>query len=72
VGQEPHRWPAWLLALVVAWLLTAMILLLCSRLSRLLGDNVMSALQSLMGLILTTIAIEMGLQGLRIFLAGSS
>ena len=46
------------------------VLLLCDRIRRLLGDSVVSALEKLMGLVLTAIAVEMILAGLkRYFLA---
>ena len=45
-------------------------LLLCERIRRLIGDSVVSAVEKLMGLVLTAIAVEMILAGLkRYFLA---
>jgi len=35
------------------------VLVLCDRIRRLLGDSVVSALEKLMGLVLTAIAVEM-------------
>lgn len=64
-GQEPHRWMEWVVSLLLAWLLTSIVLLLSSKLDRLLGERGVSALQHLMGLILTALAVEMFLQGLR-------
>jgi MarC family membrane protein len=64
-GQEPHRWREWVAALLFAWLVTSGILLLSAKLDRVLGEKGMSALQHLMGLILTAVAVEMFLQGLR-------
>ena len=64
-GQEPHRWPEWMVSLLLAWILTSIILLLSARLDRLLGEKGMSAVQHLMGLILTALAVEMFIQGLR-------
>ncbi|MEW6670973.1 MAG: MarC family protein [Thermodesulfobacteriota bacterium] len=65
MAREPHRWPEWLLALLIAWIAAAIILLLSARLNRLLGERGLLALQRLMGLILTTIAVEMFVTGLQ-------
>ena len=64
-GQEPHRWHEWVASLLLAWISTSIILLLSARLDRVLGEKGMSALQHLMGLILTALAVEMFIQGLR-------
>ena len=40
-------------------------LLLCDRIRKLLGDSVVSALEKRMGLLLTAIAVEMILAGLK-------
>jgi MarC family membrane protein len=63
-GQDPNRWPEWLIALLLAWLVTSIILLLSTRLDRILGQRGLTALEHLMGLILTAIAVEMFLQGI--------
>jgi MarC family membrane protein len=64
-GQEPHRWPEWTVSLFLAWIATSTILLLSARLDQILGEKGMTALQHLMGLILTAVAVEMFMQGLR-------
>ncbi len=64
-AQEPHRWLEWVMSLLSAWILTSIILLFSSKLDRVLGEKGMSALQHLMGLILTGLAVEMFIQGLR-------
>ena len=64
-GQEPHRWREWVVSLFLAWILTSIILLLSARLDQVLGEKGMNALQQLMGLILTALAVEMFIQGLR-------
>ena len=64
-GQEPYRWHEWVVSLLLAWLLTSCILLLSAKLDRVLGEKGMSALQHLMGLVLTALAVEMFIQGLR-------
>ena len=69
VSREPSRWPAWLGALTVAWVLSAVILMLGGRLSRLLGQKGLVALERLMGLLLVAVAVQMLLEGLRVALA---
>jgi len=63
VTQEPARWPEWLMALTCAWLVNAVILLSLGGLSRILGKRGLTALQRLMGMILTAIAVQMLLTG---------
>ena len=64
-AQDPGRWLEWLAALLAAWVAASGILLLSSNLDRLLGARGLTAMQRLMGLLLTTIAVEMFIQGLR-------
>lgn len=52
-------------ALVIAWLISSLILLASSRISNLLGKQGLAALERLMGMILTTIAIQMLLTGIQ-------
>jgi len=66
--RDPGRWPLWLMALVCAWIATAIILLASNSLSEVLGDRVLQAMERLMGMLLTIIAVEMFLSGLRQFL----
>ena len=47
------------------------VLLLCQRIRKLLGDSVVSALEKLMSLVLTAIAVEMILTGLKLYFARS-
>ncbi len=63
-SQEPSRVLEWLLALVCAWLLSTVILLFASNLHRLLGARMLVALERLMGMLLTTIAVQMFLTGI--------
>ena len=64
MSEDPARWPLWLLALILAWAATAMILLAASRLSRMLGRRGLIALERLMGMVLTALAVEMFLRGI--------
>jgi small neutral amino acid transporter SnatA (MarC family) len=63
MSREPEKWPIWLAALTVAWLATAVIVLLGSRLSAYLGERTLIALERLTGMILVAIAVQMFLTG---------
>lgn len=56
-------------ALTLTMALSTLILVFADRIARLLGSRVMTAAERLMGLILTAIAVEMFLQGIREFLS---
>ena len=64
-SRQPDRVMAWAGALTCAMAVSGAVLLLCERIRRLLGDSVVSALEKLMGLVLTAIAVEMILAGLK-------
>lgn len=65
MAREPSRWLEWLLSLVCAWIISGAILLSADCLSRVLGNKVLTAAERLMGLILTTVAVEMFVTGFR-------
>jgi len=62
-GQDPSRWLDWLAALLLAWSISSVILMVSARLDRLFGERGLTALQHLMGLILTALAVEMFIEG---------
>ena len=64
-SRQPDRVMSWVGALSCAMLVSGAVLLLCERIRRLLGDSVVSAIEKLMGLVLTAIAVEMILAGLK-------
>jgi multiple antibiotic resistance protein len=68
MNQEPERWPEWLSALVLAWLLTGLIILASSALAKSLGKRVLIAIERLMGMLLVALAIQMLMTGVRQFL----
>jgi multiple antibiotic resistance protein len=68
-SREPDRWPAWLLALLLAWLATGVVLFFASGFARLLGSRGLIAVERLMGMLLVVVAVEMILSGLRLYLA---
>lgn len=69
VSRDPARWPHWLTAITVATLVTLAILVAAERVSRWLGPRGIMAMERLMGLILTAIAIQMLLSGIGSFIA---
>lgn len=66
VGQHPERKPEWLLALFLSSIAASAILLLATRLIPLLGERGLCAIERLMGLLLTAVAVEMFLGGIRL------
>jgi len=65
MAREPARWPAWLLALTIAWAVSGVILMYSTALTRLLGAKLLLAIERLMGLVLVTVAVEMFIKGIR-------
>lgn len=68
MSREPARWPAWLLALLIAWTASSIILLFASGLRRHLSDRGLIAVERLMGMVLITVAIQMLLTGVGQFI----
>jgi multiple antibiotic resistance protein len=64
MARRPSRWPQWLAALTVAWLASCIILVAAGGISRVLGKRGLLAVERLMGMLLTTIAVEMFVDGL--------
>ena len=69
-SRQPERLLHWAAALTVAIGVSAAVLLGADRIRRLLGDSVVLAMEKLMGLVLTAIAIEMLLAGLKHYFLG--
>ena len=69
-SRQPERLWHWLAALTVAMGISAAVLLSAERIRRLLGDSMVTALEKLMGLVLTAIAVEMLLAGLKRYFSG--
>ena len=67
-SRQPDQ--PWLLvgALVAAWIFTAGILMLSAPLSRILGRHGLKASERLMGMILAVVAVQMFLDGIRLFM----
>ena len=69
-SRQPERVMTWVAALTCAMAVSGAVLLLCNRIRKLLGDSVVAALEKLMGLVLTAIAVEMILAGLKRYFFG--
>jgi MarC family membrane protein len=69
-SREPDRVGMWAAAITVTMLITTVVLLAGTRLHRWLGEHAMHAIERLMGLILTAIAVEMLMAGIREFIKG--
>ena len=67
VSRDPSRLATWVLALTLAMAATTVVLIAAHALQRLLGDRAMVAFERLMGLVLTALAVEMLLSGVRSF-----
>jgi len=63
--QYPERRWEWLVGLVMAWAVSVVVLLMADALAKWLGERVITAIERLMGMILTTLAVQMLLDGLR-------
>ena len=64
-SRQPERLLTWVGALTVAMLFSATVLLGADRIRRWIGSSMVSAIEKLMGLVLTAIAVEMILAGLK-------
>jgi MarC family membrane protein len=64
-SRQPERLWHWIAALTVAMAVSAVLLLAADRIRQWIGDSMVSAIEKLMGLVLTAIAIEMVLAGLK-------
>jgi small neutral amino acid transporter SnatA (MarC family) len=69
-SREPARMAVWMGALTAAMAVSALVMLTADRLRRLLGDSMVAAIEKLMGLVLTAVAVEMSLAGLKRYFLG--
>jgi multiple antibiotic resistance protein len=68
VYAQQTSWPVLIGAILIAWLATVLILVSGVTLKRILGERGLIACERLMGLVLTLMAIQMFLEGLRLFI----
>jgi MarC family membrane protein len=64
-SRQPDRLAEWVGALACALAVSGGVLVGCARIRRWLGDSVVAAFEKLMGLVLTAVAVEMILAGLK-------
>lgn len=62
-NQAPYDMLRWFIALFIAWLITTTILVFADYLRKILGERGLTAVERLMGMILTTMAVQMFLNG---------
>ena len=67
-NTQPGRTADWVLALLLAWLATAIILLSSTYLFRWLGESVLTALERVMGMLLIALSVQMFMSGVASFL----
>ncbi len=66
-NQAPQHLSLWTLALFIAWLTCTIVLVFADFLRKILGDRGLTAIERLMGMILTTMAVQMFLTGIQEF-----
>lgn len=69
--SQPDREVDWLIALLAAWAVSAIILLCSNFLYRVLGARGLKAIERLMGMILISISVQMLLDGIQSYLGNS-
>jgi multiple antibiotic resistance protein len=67
-NTQPGRTADWVIALLLAWLATSVILLSATYLFRWLGESVLTALERVMGMLLIAMAVQMFMAGVASFL----
>ena len=67
VSQQPEQRLEWIGALCVTMLISAVVLVSAERIQRLIGERLVTAVERLMGLVLVSVAIEMLLGGIKVF-----
>jgi multiple antibiotic resistance protein len=65
--QQPHHIWMWQLALTIAWFISTVILVFSEFLRKILRERGLVAIERLMGMILTTMAVQMFLTGVAQF-----
>ncbi len=68
-SKEPEKMGQWALALTLAWLASTIILTASVPLFRFLGRRGSTAIERLMGMLLVMIAVQMFLDGVKVYLA---
>lgn len=71
MSRDPSRWLDWLIAVLLAWFVSAVIIYCGSYFSRFLGDKGLIAVERLMGMLLITVSVQMLLTGIAEFVGKS-
>jgi multiple antibiotic resistance protein len=71
MSREPERWLDWLLAVLIAWAASALIICFSSYFAKFLGEKGLIAIERLMGMLLITVAVQMLLTGIAEFVGKS-
>lgn len=66
-NQSPHHIWLWALALFIAWAVSSIVLVFADFLRKILGERGLIAIERLMGMVLTTMAVQMFLTGIERF-----
>lgn len=66
---DSSRMGDWTIALIIAWSLSALILMFYKLFSRLLGEKGLTAVERLMGMVLVMISVQMLLDGITSYMA---
>jgi len=69
-SRQPEHLVEWIGALSAALAVSCVVLLAADRIRRVLGDQMVAAIEKLMGLVLTAVATEMILAGLKRYFIG--
>ena len=69
-SRQPEHLVEWIGALTAALAVSGVVLLAADRIRRVLGSQMVSAIEKLMGLVLTAVAVEMILAGLKRYFIG--
>lgn len=64
VSSQPEAMSKWLIALLISWSITAVVLLLSPFIARILKERGSMAVERLMGMLLVMVAVQMFLNGL--------
>ena len=67
-SREPDKMGQWALALTLAWLASTIILTASVPLFRFLGRRGSAAIERLMGMLLVMIAVQMFLDGIKVYM----
>ena len=65
MAQAPHRWLDWGIALTLAWGITGAILIFSEKIARNFGERALVAVERLMGILLTLVAVNMIIEGIK-------